>query len=266
VSYKRKIILILFFAVLVPVILGSAIYFKTISQDLNNTQKEQAVFTARAATNTISLLTTPIEQGVQTYGFWNDAQTAVLKKDVQWIKENIDIAQSGYALDFGFTTDKSGVVLDSFGSTTFKGNVSTLPLLKRVESSETLASGIYQINGKLALVGVCQILDNNGKGEKDGYMVFGQYLTTDQLKVLKNIIGADISIIPEKGASISTNKSFAVVPSNGQSLLQSKIGKNTFITAYYPLKDINGEQIGKVAVTTQEEAILKAQTDLFNIS
>lgn len=264
-SYKRKIILILFFAILVPVILGSAIYFKTISQDLNLTQQEQVAFTARSATNTISLLITPIEQGVQTYGFWNDAQTAVLNRDVQWIKNNIDIAQSGYALDFGFTTDKSGVVLDSFGSETFTGNVSALPLLKLVESNETLASGIYEINDKLALVGTCQILDSNGKGEKDGYMVFGQYLTIDQLKMLKNIIGADISIIPKSGSPISTNKSFAVAPTDGQSLVESKIGKNTYTTAYYPLKDINGGQIATVAVTTQKSAILTAQTDLLNV-
>jgi sensor domain CHASE-containing protein len=169
VSYRKKIVLILFLVVLIPVILGSGIYFTTISRDLMNTQNEQATFTARAATNSISLLTKPLEQGVQTYGFWADAQTAASSKDSEWFKENVDIAKSSYSLDFGFTTDASGVVLDSFGSESFSGNESSSPLLKPVQANSTSASGLYEINNKLALVGVCQILDNDGKWEKAGY-------------------------------------------------------------------------------------------------
>lgn len=264
-SFRKKIVIILFTITLVPVIIGSAIYFTTISKDLTSTEQEQAMSTAQAATNSISLLSNSLNEAIQTYAFWTDAQNAVLKKDSEWIKENVDIAQTVYSLNFGFTTNKSGVVVDSFGQESFSGDVSSLPLLKSVLSDQTSISGVYQINGKLALVGVAQILDNDGKGEKAGYMVFGKYLTADQLKILKNITGADIAIVPKESSAVYTAKSFAVLPPSGKLLIQTKLEGKDYITAFATLKDINNKQIGTVAVTTQGKAIVKAQNDLLII-
>lgn len=263
---KKKIVLILFLFSLVPLLVGGGINFWVVNSDLSKTDTEQAVFTSTSATNTIAILGQRVEQGTRTYGFWDDAQKAVGEKDVEWIKDNINVAAQDFELDFGFTTDKDGVVLDSFGKETFQGDISKDPILKKVIAGETLVSGIYQSSKGLVMIGVAQVLSNGGIGEKAGYLVFGKYVTNAQLSTVKKLTGADISILPKEGGVLTTNTAFAKNPPDNRSVTQSNLNGLTYLTAYQPLKNINGEQIATVAVTIPVSATTTARSHLIWVS
>lgn len=264
-SVKVKILSILIAFALIPVLIGGVVNYWTVNNDLSKTEHDQATFATQASANTMTVLGQKMEQGVKTYGFWDDAQTAVKAKDINWIVSNIDISTDDFGVDFGILTDTTGNVLNSFGKETYSDNLSSNPLLKRVMSGEKILSGVYQAQKGLAFVGVAQVLGNNGAGEKAGYIVFGKYLTADQIGTVKQLTGADIAVLPKEGPALSTNKLFASKGING-SVVQSVESGVSYLTSYTPLKDINNEEIGQITVAITANASMKARNDLLKVS
>jgi len=213
----------------------------------------------------MTILGQKMEQAVRTYGFWDDAYTAVQAKDTDWIINNIDIAADDFDIDFGITIDFTGTVLNSFGKEVYSGDLSKQSLLKRVIAGEKIVSGVYEAQKGLAFVGVAQVLGNKGSGEKVGYLVFGKYLTADQIGTVRQLTGAEISVLPKSGQALSTNKTFSSNGING-SVVKSVANGVSYLTSYTPLKDINGEEVGQLAVTITANASMAARNDLLKVS
>lgn len=264
-SIKFKILIILILFALVPVLIGGGINYWIVSKDLSQTEHEQVAFATSASANTMSVLGQKMEQAVKTYGFWDDAEEALQAKDTDWIVTNINVASDDFGVDFGFTTDLNGVILNSFGKETYTGNLSNQPLLKRVVAGEKIVAGLYQAQKGLAFVGAVQVLGNKGAGEKTGYLVFGKYLTVDQIGTVKQLTGADISVLPKQGPVLFTNELFAGTGMNG-SVVQSLKSGVSYLTSYAPLKDINNEDIGQLSVTITANASKAAKNDLLKVS
>jgi len=250
---------------LAPVLIGGGINYWVVNNDLSNTEHEQATFSTQASANTMTILGQKMEQAVRTYGFWDDAYTAVQAKDTDWIINNIDIAADDFDIDFGITIDFTGTVLNSFGKEVYSGDLSKQSLLKRVIAGEKIVSGVYEAQKGLAFVGVAQVLGNKGSGEKVGYLVFGKYLTADQIGTVRQLTGAEISVLPKSGQALSTNKTFSSNGING-SVVKSVANGVSYLTSYTPLKDINGEEVGQLAVTITANASMAARNDLLKVS
>lgn len=124
---------------------------------------------------------------------------------------------------------------------------------------------MYQAEKGLAFVGVAQVHENKGVGEKVGYLVFGKYLTADQIGTVRQLTGADISVLPKAGQALSTNKTFSNSGING-SVVQSVSGGVSYLTSYTPLKDINKEEVGQLAITITANASMAARNDLLKVS
>ena len=263
-SVKARILVILIAFALIPVLIGGGVTYWTVNNDLTKTEHAQSLFSTQASAKTMTVLGQKMEQGVNTYGFWDDAQTAVKAKDIAWMKANIDIAQDDFGVDFGIVTDANGVVLDSFGKETYSGDLNSNPLLKRVVAGEKILSGVYQAQKGLAFVGVDQVLGNKGAGDKAGYLVFGKYLTADQIGTVKQLTGADIAVLPKEGQVLSTNQLFASKGING-AVVQSVENGVSYLTSYTPLKDINSEEIGQITVAITANASTAARNDLFKV-
>lgn len=127
-SVRIRILVILIAFALVPVLIGGGINYWVVNNDLSRTEQEQATFSTQASANTMTVLGQKMEQAVKTYGFWDDAYTAVEAKDTDWIKNNINVAADDFEVDFGITTDATGTVLNSFGKETYTGDLSKQPL------------------------------------------------------------------------------------------------------------------------------------------
>ena len=250
---------------LVPVLIGGSINYWVVNKDLSKTEHEQATFSTQASANTMTVLGQQMEQAVKTYGFWDDAHTAVQAKDIDWIINNINIAADDFDVDFGITTDTAGTVLNSFGKEAYSGDLSKQALLKRVIAGEKIVSGVYQAQKGLAFVGVAQVLENKGSGENVGYLVFGKYLTVDQIGTVRQLTGADISVLPKVGQVLSTNNTFSSSGING-SVVQSAANGVSFLTSYTQLNDINKVEVGQLAITITANASMAARSDLLKIS
>ena len=264
-SVRIRILVILIAFALAPVLIGGGINYWVVNNDLSNTEHEQATFSTQASANTMTILGQKMEQAVRTYGFWDDAYTAVQAKDTDWIINNIDIAADDFDVDFGMTIDFTGTVLNSFGKEVYSGDLSKQALLKRVITGEKIVSGVYEAQKGLAFVGVAQVLGNKGSGEKVGYLVFGKYLTADQIGTVRQLTGAEISVLPKSGQALSTNKIFSSSGING-SVVKSVANGVSYLTSYTPLKDINGEEVGQLAVTITANASMAARNDLLKVS
>jgi methyl-accepting chemotaxis protein len=264
-SVRVRILVILIAFALVPVLIGDGVNYWTVNNNLSQTEHEQATFATQASAHTMTVLGQKMEQAVKTYGFWDDAKTAVQAKDTDWIVKNINIATDDFNVDFGITLDENGNVINSFGKETYTGNLSKHPLLIRVTSGEKILSGVFQAQKGLAFVGVAQVLGTNGSGEKAGYLLFGQYLTADQIGTVKQLTGADISVLPKEGQTISTNKLFASKGING-SVVRSMESGVSYLTSYTPLKDINNDEIGQLTVAVTANASMSARNDLLKVS
>lgn len=264
-SIRVKILAILIAFALVPVLIGGGVNYWAVNKDLTKTEREQANFATQASANTMTVLGQSMEQAVRTYGFWDDSHVAIQANDTEWIEENVNIAVDDFKVDFGITMDVAGTVLNSFGQETYTGDLSQHPLLTRVIAGEKVLSGIYQAQKGLALVGVAQVLENNGMGEKAGYLVFGNYLTTDQIETVKQLTGADIAVVPKSGQTLSTNQKFSDPGING-SVVQSLADGVASLTSYTPLKDINQDEIGQLAITIAANSSMEARNDLLKVS
>jgi len=264
-SVRVRILIILISFALFPVLIGGGITYWAVTNDLSKTEREQATFAAQASAKTMSVIGQKMEQAVKTYGFWDDSYIAFQATDVDWIIENINVAADDFGIDFGITTDVSGIVLNSFGKENYAGDLSRHSLLRRAQSGEKILSGIYQAQNGLAFVGVAHVLQNKGTGEKVGYIVFGQYLTEEQIGMVKQLTGADISVLINSGEKFSTNEAFASAGTNGSVLQKSEKGES-YLTSYAPLKDINDEEVGQLAVTITANESMAARNDLLRIS
>jgi|GEM_PF-2466085 Methyl-accepting chemotaxis protein len=264
-SAKIKILVTLIAFALIPVLLGGGVNYWMVSQDLSGTEHEQATFATQASANTMAVLGQNIEQAGRTYGFWDDAHLALQAKDTDWIINNINVAKDDFGIDFGFTTDTTGTVLNSFGKETYTGNLRNQPLLKKVVAGEKIVSGVYQAQKGLALVCVAQVLENKGEGEAAGYLVFGKYLTSNQIGTVKQLTGADISVLSKTGQTLTTAKNFPTNGANG-SVVQSLTNGVSYLTSYIPLKDLNNEVIGQLAVSITANASMAARNDLLKVS
>lgn len=263
-SIRIRILIILIAFALIPILIGEGVTYWTIKDDLSQTEREQASFATTASANTMSILGQKMEQAVKTYAFWDDAQKAVQAKDADWIVNNINVATDDFGIDFGFTTDSNGMVLNSFGKESYSGNLSQQPLLKKVVAGDKIATGIYQAQKGLAFVGIAQVLENKGEGEKAGYLVFGKYLTIDQIETVKQLTGAEVSVLPNQGQSLSTNKLFANKGINGSVVRNIENGVS-YLTSYTPLKDINNRVIGQLSVSITANASMAARNDLLKV-
>lgn len=264
-SVRVRILIILISFALVPVLIGGGITYWAVNNNLSKTEHEQATFATQASANTMAVIGEKMEQAVKTYGFWDESHIAFQAKDVDWIIENVNIAADDFDVDFGLAVDTSGIVLNSFGSENYSGDLSKNPLLRRVIDGEKIVSGVYQDQSGLAFVGVAQVLHNQGAGEKAGYLVFGQYMTTDQMEIVKQLTGADITVSTESGNKFSTNEAFSSAGINGSVSQKTEKG-GSFLTSYAPLQDINNVEIGQLAITITANASAAARNDLLKIS
>lgn len=260
-SIKVRILAILIAFALVPVLIGGIINYTIINSALTKMEQEQATFATQASANTMAVLGDQMEQAAKTYGFWDDAHEAVRNKDVAWITDQINVAANDFGVDFGITTDAQGIVLNAFGNENFTGDLSAQPILKRVIAGDKILSGMYQTPNGLALVGVAQVLNTNGEGEKAGYLAFGKYLTSEQIMTVKQQTGAEISMLPKSGQALTTNQLFANNGVNG-SVLDSVVNGVSYLTSFTSVKDINNEEIGQIAVTITANASHEARNSL----
>ncbi|TGE32580.1 HAMP domain-containing protein [Desulfosporosinus sp. Sb-LF] len=263
-SVKVRILAILIAFALVPVLVGGGINYWTVYNDLSKTEREQAMFATQASANTMTILGQQMEQAAKTYGFWDDSHSAIQAKDTAWIVDNINVAADDFGIDFGITMDGTGTVLNSFGKETYTGDLRQQPLLKRAIAGEKILSGVYQAQKGLAFVGVAQVLGTKGTGVKAGYLVFGKYLTTDQIETVKKMTGSDLSVLPKAGQALVTNKQFTSNGING-SVVHSVGNGVSYLTSYTPLKDINNEEIGQLAITITANASMEARNDLLKV-
>jgi len=265
VSVRVRILVILISFALVPVLIGGGVTYWAVNNDLSKTEHEQATFATQAAVNSMAVIGQNMEQAVKTYGFWDDSYIAFQANDVDWIIENVNIAADDFAVDFGLSMDATGTVLNSFGKESYSGDLSKHPLLIRAQAGEKILSGVYQAQNGLAFVGVAQVLQNKGAGEKVGYLVFGQYLTKDQIGMVKQLTGADITVLAKSGDNFSTNDVLPGAGING-SVLQTNEKGVPFLTSYAPFTDINNTEIGQLAVTITANASMAARNNLLKVT
>ncbi|NPV93491.1 MAG: HAMP domain-containing protein [Firmicutes bacterium] len=263
-SIKKQILVTLLFFSLVPLLLGGVISYYTINSDLGLIEQEQAVFNGKSSVSSFEFLGEQIMQAVKSYGFWNEAHEALVKKNTAWINDQvIDTAITDYNLDFGAICDNSGKIIGSFGSENFKNNLKEDPILTRVVSGEKIAQGVYEGSQGLALVGICQVLENEGQGETAGYLVYGKYINKEQMEKVKKLSGADISLFSNSGkTSLFTNELFSSPPGDSQTVSKRRVQSDTYLTAFQPLKDINGKEIATVAASIPIVSSVKAQSNL----
>lgn len=249
-TLRKQIQIILLIFSLLPVLISGIISYYLVSKDLASIEQEQVLFSQEATTSTVGFLADRIKQGVSSYGFWDDAHQAILDNDLEWINEQlIEVASEDYKLDFIFICDLSGNIIDSFGEEDLGGNLTGHALLLKVAKGEDkIIKGLYQASHGLALVSSGRILQNNGEGEAAGYLIFGQYLTEEHLLTVKQLTGADVSLLSLQGEPLlTTDEELNAYVVKGQSLEIDKFFNNgaSYLTALTPLPDINGQEIAR---------------------
>ncbi|UWG97216.1 methyl-accepting chemotaxis protein [Dehalobacter sp. DCM] len=265
-TLRKQIQIILLVFTLIPVLAGSLISYYLVSKDLAKIEQEQVLFSQQANERTVDFLADRIRQGVNSYGFWEDAYNAVQSKDLAWINEQlVSVAAEDYSLNFVAVCDKSGKVIDSIGTEKFSPNVLNDPLLQRVaHGQEKIVNGLYQASGKLALVAVCQILNNNGEGSPSGYLIFGQYLTEAHLKTVTQLTGAEVMIYLLDGKpSLTTNKDLTgMIKDINAPPIELNYKNANYLTSFTVLKDINGQPVAKQGTIIAAQASAKAKQNM----
>lgn len=265
-TLRKQIQIILMIFTLVPVLIGSMVSYYLVGKDLSKIEQEQVLFSQEANKSTVDFLADGVEQGVSSYGFWDDAYNALRTKDLDWIDEQlVGVAAEDYGLDFIVVCDDAGNIIDRSGTETFSSNMITDPLLQRVaQGQEKIIQGLYQAAGGLALVSSCQILQTNEEGTPSGYLIFGQYLTEQSLQTVKQLTGAEVLLYSLEGnLALTTNKDFSTIISNPNDP-PSKFSYNNenYLTAFTTLNDINGQPVAKQGTVIKVAASAMAEHNM----
>ncbi|MCW2278484.1 methyl-accepting chemotaxis protein [Heliophilum fasciatum] len=262
-TIRKQILVTLLFFALFPILTGGGIAFIGISRGLSSMEQEQALFAGKAATNTMSVLNQQMELAVRTNAFWTDAHDAVDQENVAWIKEQYVPIKEDLDLDFLLVCNKNGKMLLNSGSEDFSGDMTTHPILSPVVQGQKVKSGLFITSKGLAIIGTAQILQNQGNGNSSGYLLFGQYLGQAHLETIQNITGSQVVIHYTSGqVPIALDPAFAQQANSGGSITKQVIHESTYLTAYQPIIDINGQEIATLSASIPILASVETKTNL----
>ncbi|TRZ50513.1 HAMP domain-containing protein [bacterium] len=207
---------------------------------------------------------------VKDYANWDEMYNYINTRDETWVKANVtDWVPKNFKVGLILIFDNSGKLLYQYGDFrefSLGSDFSANPLIKQAFASKE-TKGLYSTSKGIAYIASSQIMHSDQSGPRNGAYLYGQVITEDELKKIKEIIRVDISIISREGKAIySTFAGNTKRAKNFPDLYQELTGNPSrqfsiykpdyqFAFIYSILKDVQGKDIGMLELIRPRKSV-----------
>ncbi len=271
-SMVKQMIALIIGLLVIPIMIAGSYLFFQISNDLIAMEKESVHNTNQIAQNLIQNLGQNLLDVNKSNAYWEDYRSAVERKDLDWIKANIN---SGISitpnLDFVSTYDNNGAILTQSGKTqVFNGKLNTSQILNKVHKKPEFY-GLVQTSTGMAIIAVSRVTDENATAAPAGFLVYGRILDKKTLVNIKNTLHSDVALLSNSGTFLTTskeikNKTLSSYLNTNRDFFKTNPKSNNAEFAS-PLKDFSNQTIGLLDISQKQmtSSQIKAQINEFYI-
>ncbi|WP_373229160.1 methyl-accepting chemotaxis protein [Cohnella sp.] len=279
-SLTVQLILFITLIFILPVATIGTYFYTSMLNNLTQVEKEHVENANLAASKLLDDMGNSLLNVTKTNSHWEDNRAAAESNDVEWLKENVDVAVDIVPnLHFLATVSPDGSILSQKGDVKeFTGKLAYPEILKRLEQ-ESDFSGLVLTSKGLASIAVSKITNEAGDAPSSGVLVFGRLLDVQAIKAIKLILQqqADVAVLARNAPLMSTSETILETQLQARSVaamadggyLESEVSKRNkwrYSHAFASLKGIDGKPLGVLYVTMPSEASTNVANSIFTLS
>ncbi len=236
-TIKNKLLIITSLIILISILSVIVFIYFIAKNHLNNNIELRANLYKQNFVSLLQIEKNKLNITLLDYAHWDElGENAVIKKDNEWIKENLyPWVNEHFGFDLVLLVKNDGeVIINSF--------VNSLEYSNFILKKEKSKTGFYVSNRGLILYATSGVYDNDEKKFYNAYLTFGYLINEEVLKNYKDILDMEIQLITENYI-ISTDSKLKVFALKEEKKTYQYI--DNYICTFLPLFDENGEKIAE---------------------
>lgn len=236
-TIKNKLLIITSLIILISILSVIVFIYFIAKNNLNNNIELRANLYKQNFVSLLEIEKNKLNITLLDYANWDEVgENAVIKKDNEWIKENLyPWVYEHFGFDLVLLVKNDGeVIINSF--------VNSLEYSNFILKKEKSKTGFYVSNRGLILYATSGVYDNDGKKFYNAYLTFGYLINEEVLKNYKDILDMEIQLITEN-YTISTDLKLNKFALKEEKKPYQYI--DNYICTFLPLFDENGEKIAE---------------------
>ena len=222
--------------------------------------------TLRRAEAAVTMQVDQLARTSKDWAVWDDSYRFMLDKNPEFVQANLSTtALESLGVDFIGFVDRFGHVVQVVSLDTSAGATPSLPeaVSQMLAAEPTLfqsgvAGSLASSRGPLILA-TQPIIRSDGTGPTTGTFVVGKYLAKDEVHLLADLTGADVSISATQAAgSVSQAEPAGSGSQSGQDVAIVPTSKN-LVTGSAQVQGLNGESAFGISITQPRTTMILAK-------
>ncbi|MGE5330045.1 MAG: methyl-accepting chemotaxis protein [Deltaproteobacteria bacterium] len=207
-SLKKKFILVIILTMIVPTIIGVLLLNLNVKHSIYGFEEEQNQKNLQSIQATLAQKVEELKTSTfEGWGCWDTLYEAAKNKDLQTIKDEA-FSTITTSAKFMAVTDLQGNIIASVSRGDYLNklkNLKNTPFFTGINNHKNYYAGFVQLPDGLAIVGITKIVRSDDLKclDPSGVFIFGEYLSSDLIKKISDIVGIKISIYASNGKTIS---------------------------------------------------------------
>jgi len=242
-TLQARIVLVLFFFMLLPLAAVGAYFFVSLDRDLGTVEAERMKGIGESASVLLSQMGEDALNVAKSYSYWEEYRAAVASNDMEWIEHNVlTITDVVSTVHFAATFDTQGRTMGTAGDGAAFGSELDAALLERFRTTPDFY-GLTRIGDRTAMLVVTGVTNEEATMAPAGVFAIGRYVDETVIEQLSNVFRSDVAIVPGADA-----------PAAGDGF-RVRLGEAGRLGEYaVPLAAWNGERVGTLTVAAPLEA------------
>jgi methyl-accepting chemotaxis protein len=273
---RVQVLLLMLVVLMLPLGGVGWLYYTTLSSDLRDIEKVHALEVSDSAHRLLEQLGEQLSGSVITNAKWKNNLDAVVRGDVDWIENNVNVSLEIIpGLSFLATVGNDGKVLSQAGDVPeFTGQIKDKSILDKVKAS-TDVYGMIQTSKGLAVIAASQITDEKRVEASPAMLIFGRLLDDKAMIGIGTILNAGVAIRSSDGQKMGSNPetlqlfkdntelpTLGVEPNFHSATIQGK--RHSQVGSGHP--GMTGETIAEMIVSVPAEASGAVQKEMIRLS
>ncbi len=255
-TIKNKLLIFSSIIILVTILGVITFIYFTARENLNNNIEIRAKLYKENFHSLLEVEKNKLKIILKDYANWEElGEMAVIKKDSDWIKENLyPWVKLHFDFDLVLLVKNNGeVIVNSF--------VDSLDYKYFILKDEKEKSGFYVSNRGLILFSTSGVFDNEGENFYNAYLTFGYLIDDKILNEYKRILDMDLQLITENYI-ISTNPNIKRFELNEEKKPYQYI--DSYICTFMPILNDKGEKIADFHIHKFDDIPNKIIKSIYN--
>ncbi|MCI3922795.1 hypothetical protein MO973_21440 [Paenibacillus sp. TRM 82003] len=200
-SLNVKIVGVLMLCMVIPMIAVGTYFYTSLERDLGYVEEERLRGYSASSANLLAQMGEDALNVAKSYSYWEDFRGAIPAGDMAWIEENVlTVADVISKVHFAAVAKLDGTIIGTVGDeAAFPDRAVDALVMGRFGASPDF-SGLTLVQGKLAIVAVSGVTNEDASKERTGVLVFGRYVDDEAVAQLERVLQAGVAIASTEGA------------------------------------------------------------------